>query len=51
MKKKGYVSIESVLVAATVIAICGVIAHSIANSSYFVFNTTNNSINTIIGEH
>lgn len=50
MKKKGFISIESILVAATVIAICGIIAHSIANSSYFVLGETTNSVNSIIGE-
>lgn len=50
MKKKGFVSIESVIVAATVIAICGVIAYKLSDSSLFVLDKTTNSIDSIISE-
>lgn len=44
MKKKGYISIEVVIVGAVVISLCAVVATSISVASYETLNTITETV-------
>ena len=50
MRRKGYISVEFVLVGAIVLTICAVIATSIADASFNTLNEVKGATDSIVAE-